>query len=554
MDEKNVKPITYGIYVRKSSESEDRQVQSLVRQKSELKEVIDRDGLVVHFRVFEESQSAFKVGRTVFSELVDATRRGEVNAWICWHANRLSRNPVDGGLIVHLMDEGVLDHIRTRERTYSNTPQDKLMLHFEFGLSKNDSEEKSSIVRSGIRRRNARGYPNGFPPVGFRLTGGTTSSGSSFWDVDKDQLKIVRMIFRRFLQGNDSVLTISKFAKNIGLRTQARRQLGGRMPSRSAIHRLLLNPVYSGFFFSRDGTRYELAKELPRIITEDERSTIQAILGDHNSVKNQIKRRAAFKGIIQTPEGNDLGVDHKFHLVCDCHHKFSYIHREKCPKCEVLISALREPQFRSYIYYYSLSLRKAFGKSISSIEEKSLREKTRNYIRENLVLPKGSMTWALHYLHELQDEALRNRRQEARKQEKFRKEIEGKRRKLRELYLDALISKKEYEEEARMLSLANSVKHEADFTLSVDWKKEAKHMLEIVEEIDLVLENGNAEEVNQTMEALGLKLIWNGRELKFRQSTKLRRLTSLIAQGKATGFSTYPTTDGTPSKQSSNRL
>ena len=106
----------YGVYTRKSSEYEDSQIQSIQRQIDDLSELIDRKGLAIHREVLTESQSAFHPGREEFAKLVEWTRRGHINAWLCWHANRLSRNPVDAGNIVYLMDQGKLHHIRTRER------------------------------------------------------------------------------------------------------------------------------------------------------------------------------------------------------------------------------------------------------------------------------------------------------------------------------------------------------------------------------------------------------------------------------------------------------
>ena len=197
-----IKPITYGIYVRKSSEGEDRQVQSLVRQSSELQEIIDREGLIVYPEVFEEKASAFKEGRPVFNRLIEKTKNGEINAWLCWHSNRLSRNPIDGGRIVDLIDKGHLDHIRTVGRTYRDNHNDKLMIAIDFALSKNDSEEKSKIVKSGLRRRIERGYPLGFPLTGFTHTGKGKYSGSAIWIPDEKSLSLVRKVFATFLKGN----------------------------------------------------------------------------------------------------------------------------------------------------------------------------------------------------------------------------------------------------------------------------------------------------------------------------------------------------------------
>lgn len=130
------KKYKYGAYARKSSESEDKQMQSIERQIEDLLIMKEKNSLNFVCDPFEESQSAHSLGRTAFNTLVRMTDSGEIDAWVCWHPNRLSRNPVDAGMIVHLMDQGKLHHIRTPGRIYYNTSSDKMMLQFEFLMSK----------------------------------------------------------------------------------------------------------------------------------------------------------------------------------------------------------------------------------------------------------------------------------------------------------------------------------------------------------------------------------------------------------------------------------
>ena len=58
------------MYLRKSSEAEDRQVQSIDAQKRELSDFAQEHGLEV-IEVFEESQSAKAPGRLVFTEMIE---------------------------------------------------------------------------------------------------------------------------------------------------------------------------------------------------------------------------------------------------------------------------------------------------------------------------------------------------------------------------------------------------------------------------------------------------------------------------------------------------
>ena len=528
-------PIRYGIYVRKSSDSEDRQVQSLVRQTNDLQQVIDREGLHIACAPFQESQSAFKVGRPVFSELVQRTMDGEINGWVCWHSNRLSRNPVDSGMVVYLMDLGLLKEIRTSSGVFTNSPSSKLMLSIEFGIAKNDSEEKSVIIRSGIKRRCERGYPTGHPPIGFRLGLSSTGPDSSHWLVDKEKMTKVRKLFRRFLEGNDSLSSITAYSKKLGLKTTPRgRQVGGYL-HKSSIHRILRNPVYAGIFKGPEGDSYLLERSLPRIVTEEEFEQISIILGERYISSVRQNRDYAFAGIIKCPNGEDLGVDPKFHLVCDCKKKFCYLNRNTCPYCHADISKLKNPRYRSYRYYFSKRSKRGAGRWIRTIEDKKIRKFLAEHIRCNIHLPKNLLRWSLKFIQELQDDVLRDQQKEARNRAQVLKELESKRRRLNDLRIDGSISKHDYENRMKEFKAIEEKSDEADFTLPKDWKEEGQKIGDLSEELLLLLEHGSEKEINDALTQIGITMIWNGDELEFVHSETLARVLALFKKGSVEG-------------------
>ena len=55
---------------------------------------------------------------------------------ISWHPDRLARNAVDGGRIVHLLSVGQLKGLKFPTFWFENTPQGKFMLQIAFGQSK----------------------------------------------------------------------------------------------------------------------------------------------------------------------------------------------------------------------------------------------------------------------------------------------------------------------------------------------------------------------------------------------------------------------------------
>ena len=99
------KEIRFCLYVRKSSEDDERQALSIDSQIESMKKVSERDGLNV-VEIIRESKSAKASGaRDGFNELLNGIAQGRYNSILAWAPDRLSRNAGDLGALVDLMDK-----------------------------------------------------------------------------------------------------------------------------------------------------------------------------------------------------------------------------------------------------------------------------------------------------------------------------------------------------------------------------------------------------------------------------------------------------------------
>ncbi|MAF20809.1 MAG: hypothetical protein CMI55_03960, partial [Parcubacteria group bacterium] len=80
----------YFLYIRKSTDEDDRQVLSLEAQEVELNEFATREHLHI-VDTFRESQTAKEPGRPIFNNMLDRIEKGEADGILAWHPDRLAR-------------------------------------------------------------------------------------------------------------------------------------------------------------------------------------------------------------------------------------------------------------------------------------------------------------------------------------------------------------------------------------------------------------------------------------------------------------------------------
>ena len=217
---KSDKPIRYVLYARKSSEGEDAQSQSLPDQIKYCREYASREGLLIVGRPIEESASAWTSNnRPKFNQILADIANGEYDGILSWHPDRLSRNMLESGMLMDMLDSGTIKDLKFPTVQFTNNAAGKLLLNILFAMSKNytDSQSenvsrgvtsnveqgKSSAYKWGYKRDEISGYyipdENNFDLIKqgwhLRLGGSTQQEVVDFWK-DKGVCRITKITRR----------------------------------------------------------------------------------------------------------------------------------------------------------------------------------------------------------------------------------------------------------------------------------------------------------------------------------------------------------------------
>jgi len=228
------------IYVRKSSESDDRQTQSIDDQLNRLTALAAREGLAVA-HVFAESKSAKEPGaRLEFARMIDLIHAGEIDSLLTWSMDRLSRNMVDGGMVAHLLQGGRLKFIRTLERTY--LPGDNaVIIAVENGMSTNYLQNLSRDVKRGLRGKVERGGCPRRAPIGY-----VNNLATHEIDPDPERYELIRKGWHLLLRERMNPAQILRALSQEGLTTNTKRGPNSDL-SKSLLYSVFRNPFYSGW-------------------------------------------------------------------------------------------------------------------------------------------------------------------------------------------------------------------------------------------------------------------------------------------------------------------
>ena len=359
MSKENQK-LKYCIYARKSTEDDNRQVQSIDDQINYLTKKVEDLGIQIK-EIFKESKSAKDPGKRIeFYKMLNKIEAGEIDAIMCWKIDRLSRNPIDGGKIQWLLQKGVIKLIQTSDREY--LPEHAgLLFSVETGMTNQYIMDLSKNVKRGQQSKVEKGWFTGVPPIGY-LNTITEGKGSNYIKSDPERFQIVRKMWELMLSGQYTPPQIIRIAnEELGLRTPKRKKKGGDKLSRCSIYKIFANPFYMGVFMWK-GKEYQ-GKHEP-MVTLDEYNKVQLLLGRKGNPRPHA-------------------------------HSFKYTGIAKCGECGASITAetkirvnSKTGKIRQYIYYHCTRRKKdVVCKQRKVVNEIELKERFFEKLNKVAILP-----------------------------------------------------------------------------------------------------------------------------------------------------------------------
>lgn len=273
-------------YLRKSTDTEDRQVQSIADQLKALTPLADGNIL----KIFQESKSAKAPGRPVFNEMVAfINSRQDIKGILCWNLSRLARNPIDISTIQWMLQEGVILEVKTPTHTYTEADCD-LLMGLEGGLATRYIRDLAKDVKRGLNSKVEKGMRPGLAPLGYqnnllRVKGEKDVIPHSVY------FPLMKKVFSLALTGRYSIVDLAEKAN--GLKIQSSR---GKEVSKQSMYKILRNPFYCGKFVFNNVLYAGSHKPM---ISEAQFDRIQNIFD--NPSKPRAKAPYALTGVFNCP-------------------------------------------------------------------------------------------------------------------------------------------------------------------------------------------------------------------------------------------------------------
>jgi len=459
----------YILYVRKSTEEDDRQVLSIEAQLVELQEYAAKEKLEI-VASFQEAKTAKEPGRIKFAEMLSLIERGKADGIISWHPDRLARNSVDGGKIIHFVDRGLIKSLKFPTFWFEATPQGLFMLNIAFGQSKYFVDNLRENVKRGLRQKIRNGVWPGWAPVGYLNNPKTRGI-----DVDSEKAPKVRKLFEMYATGAYTLHSLANWCKEHDLRGNL-----GKEIALSNMQSILQNIFYIGLM--KYGGEISEGQHEP-LISKKLFDTCQVVMAKRGKVHHVRKNDFAFLGLL------------------------------KCASCGCSITAEKQKGHN----YYRCTKKKGLCQEKHYLREEKLTEQITSYLQK-VSLSSQDTEKVLAALDTEQDKAREDAQAEVSVLKEQLASVETKLAKLLDVYLADALSTEEYAAKKQSLFSQKVSLNEkiTDFEQKgLSWLEPAREFVLSLNQATKLLESENLSEMTTFLKNIGSNHILRNRQFVF---------------------------------------
>ncbi len=463
----------YILYARKSTEDDDRQILSIEAQIFELKEFAAKEKLEI-VASLQEAKTAKEPGRIKFAEMLALIERGKADGILSWNPDRLARNSVDGGRIIHMIDRGLIKALKFPTFWFEPTPQGLFMLQIAFGQSKYYVDALRENVTRGMRQKVRNGVWPSKAPLGYLNNPKTRGI-----DVNTEKARKVKKLFELYATGNYNLRELAEWYMRVS--TKSNLDKGMYI---SQVPKILQNVFYIGLMKYK-GEIFQGTHE--PLISKKLFDRVQEIMREKGKSQKIKKHNFAFLGLM------------------------------KCP-CSAAITAEKKikPSGREYIYY-RCTKKKGPCQEKYFLRDEELYKQVKSFLQKVSLSSQDTKK----VLAELEKDESRAKEEAKTTVQNFKTEltkIEAKLQKLLDVYLNEVISADDYKVRKEILVIQKVGLGEkiTDFEqIGLSWLEPAREFVLSLNQASKLLEFENKSEMTTFLKNIGSNCILQNRQLLF---------------------------------------
>lgn len=490
----------YLIYCRKSSEAEDRQVESIADQLKVVTDIKLQKSLSVKDKPFTEARSAKKPGRPEFDRLIEEIdRRDDVKGIICWKLNRLFRNPEDEGKIRQRLSDGRILEIVTPTQIYKEIDSDFTMA-VEGAQAQRFIRDLKEDTARGVNSKLNKGIAPILAPPGYK---NDTAKRQGERDIlpHPIQFSLVRKLLELYMTGNFSVQQLYDEAIKLGVRSNR-----DKIVSRTQIYQMLRNPFYTGIRFIYAGKLYTNGIH-KRMLTDAEFDLIQGILDGRSHPRGQV-HTDLLTGLL------------------------------KCGECgrsitsEVKIKQYKNGNSQTFIYYRCTKKFRAAKCAQPYIRAEHLEAQVLDYL-DQIQLSEKFVAWAIKWLQVMHEKQGELREAKWKVTDGAYQEVVKKIERCVELTISGMITmedgkRRKQDLELEREKLADEL-NKLDRHVS-EWSALAINTFDFVKNIKDKFQNGSIDQKKTILRVIGSNLVLKNKQLTIEIRTPFTYISKVVSE------------------------